>query len=53
MASCSVNMFSKTSIIQYYPCVDGINELINKTEVVADVENKLMVTRKRGRRDKL
>lgn len=53
MASCSVNMFSKTNIIQYYPRVDGINELIYKTDVVADVENKLMVTRKRGRRDKL
>ena len=32
---------------------DGINELIYKTEVVIDVENKLMVTGKRGRRDKL
>jgi len=50
--------WTKTNIIQYYSCVepkkkDGINELIYKTEVVTDVENKLMVTRKRGRRDKL
>lgn len=48
MASCSVNMFSKTSIIQYYPCVDGIKELIYKTEVVADMGKQTYGDQEKG-----
>ena len=32
---------------------NGTNELIYKTEIVTDVENKLMVTGGKGRGDKL